>query len=276
MIGGENKSQPLGYTITEVMIVLAISGVMFLMAANFISGRQARTAFTQGVNEMASQLQSVIEQVSDGQYSDIPLNCAFSPGPPSPDTNATLVPPPLQDTQGQNAPCVFLGKAVYFHQGLSYYRVYSMAGGRITPTSNDPVTALLQADPVSVTSLIVKQDFPQSLEVHGITSTETNGAVHHYTGAWSTNALGFFQSQGNVSGGAIQSGAQTVSLIQTWGGTDGHGQYALSNGISLLRSSSICMTDGHRYAEILIGGDTTGVSGSPLTVSVKMDNTTAC
>ena len=276
MLGGENKSQPLGYTITEVMIVLAVSGLMFLMAANFISGRQGQTAFTQGTNEMASQIQSIIEQVSDGHYSDIPLNCTFSPGPPNPDTNAARVPAPGAE-QGQNAPCVFLGKVIFMSQAApTSYSIYSMAGGRITPTSNDPVTALLQADPVSIDQLVVNQDIPQSLEIHSIKSTESDGTVHNYTGAWGTNALGFFQSQGDVSGGAINSGTQTISLIQTIGATDAHNQYALTNTIRELRSSDICLTDGHRYAEILVGTDSTGTSSNPLTVNVRMDDTTVC
>ena len=74
MLGGKNK-QPLGYTIIEVMIVLAVSGLMFIIAATFINGKQQRATFTAGVNEMASELQNVIEQVNDGSYADVPLNC---------------------------------------------------------------------------------------------------------------------------------------------------------------------------------------------------------
>ena len=59
MLGGRNRhsKQPFGYTIVEVMIVLAVSSAMFLIAANFINGKQERTAFSQGSNEMVSQLQ---------------------------------------------------------------------------------------------------------------------------------------------------------------------------------------------------------------------------
>ena len=68
MNGGK---RPLGYTIIEVMIVLAVSGVMFIIAASFISGKQESTAFTEGANEFASQLQQTIAEVADGQYSDV-------------------------------------------------------------------------------------------------------------------------------------------------------------------------------------------------------------
>lgn len=54
MKGGKS---PLGYTVVEVMIVLAVSGIMFLVAANFINGKQQKTSFANGVNEMASRIQ---------------------------------------------------------------------------------------------------------------------------------------------------------------------------------------------------------------------------
>lgn len=100
--------QPLGYTIIEVMIVLAISGLMFLIAANFISGKEESTSFTEGTNEFVTDMQSVINQVTDGQYSDISFQCVSSGGTLS---------FPSGGSQGTNPACVFLGKFLYFPQG---------------------------------------------------------------------------------------------------------------------------------------------------------------
>ncbi len=278
MLGGKNKQhrQPLGYTIVEIMIVLAVSGFMFVVAANFINGKQARTSFNQGVHEMASQVQNLIEQVTDGHYSDVPLNCAFNAG----DTDASNS--AVTAGQGENAPCVFLGKVMFFSQGtIGRYRIMSMAGGRIIPTSNDPSTALLNAGPVSVNSLLAWQSIPQNLTIWDITSTDPGGTPYSYRahtggGNWSTNALGFFQSQGAAADGTVTSGAQTISLYQVWGSTDSHGQYAPHAGTHVLESSSICITDGTRYAEVQIGTSRNASRVNPLTVSTKMDGTTPC
>lgn len=280
MLGGRNKHRRQGYTIIEVMIVLAVSSVMFVIASGFISGKQERTSFNEGVNEMADQVQSIIEQVTDGQYSDIPLNCTFGVG----FTNTTGAFSKVG--QGQNAPCVFLGKTLFMTQNSTDYQLYSMAGGRITPTSNDTVTALLQADPVNIPALNATKHIPQALTVWDVISTQPGGLPYsyrqHYGGSWNNNAIGFFQSQGDNEGGALQTGPQTISLVQVWGSsgswpTDAtHTQHPLPASAKLLESSDICLTDGKRYAEILIGADTSGANSSTLAVNVKMDGTKRC
>ncbi len=74
MPGGRNR-QSLGYTIVEVLVVLAVSSFMFVIAANFINGRQERASFASGSNDLASALRNVLNQVADGHYSDVPMTC---------------------------------------------------------------------------------------------------------------------------------------------------------------------------------------------------------
>src|SRR4051794_6940104 len=100
---------PSGYTIIEVLIVLAVSGVMFIMAANFIDGKNSRTRFQQGSNELGSRVQSVIEEITDGQYSDIPFTCN------STSSSITITGTPQQ--QGKNYDCIFIGKIIHFSVG---------------------------------------------------------------------------------------------------------------------------------------------------------------
>ena len=57
MIGG---NKPHGYTIVEVLIFLAISSLMFLLAATFISGKQSAVEFKQGMNDINTQIKSVV------------------------------------------------------------------------------------------------------------------------------------------------------------------------------------------------------------------------
>ena len=57
-----------GYTIVEVMIFLAVSSLMFLIAVGFISGKQNNVEFTLSVNTLKSDIQQVFNNVSSGYY----------------------------------------------------------------------------------------------------------------------------------------------------------------------------------------------------------------
>jgi prepilin-type N-terminal cleavage/methylation domain-containing protein len=149
MKGGKNRHSD-GYTILEVMIVLAISALLFLMAASFINGKQSSTSFTTGVAQFSSNLQGVLDQVTNGQYSDVPLQCTYSGS----GLNITTKPSDTGDVspdQGTNPQCVFLGKMVHFTGDLptTGYTVYSIAGARLLP-SGQPAIGLGGAMPTAV------------------------------------------------------------------------------------------------------------------------------
>lgn len=248
--------QPLGYTIIEVMIVLAISGLMFLIAANFISGKEESTAFTEGTNEFVTDMQSVIDQVSDGQYSDISFNCFSGVG-------GTLTFPGA-GTQGTNPACVFLGKFLYFTQGTNAdnYLTFSLAGNRLDSATGDSATTLAEINPTPIdqgsVNLTTRATIPQQLDVKSMQVT---------VGA-STNAaygIGFIQSAGTVDPvtGQLDNGAQMVSLVysptlnapnlpENSAVTDITGNVAFAN------SAVMCITDGTKTAEITFGDSSDG------------------
>jgi prepilin-type N-terminal cleavage/methylation domain-containing protein len=263
MLGGKNR-QPLGYTILEVMIVLAISGVMFLIAATFVNGKQGNTAFKTGVNEMAASLQSIIEQVTDGQYGDT-TNFCHKLGNGDIQINGGGA-----HDQGTNQDCVFLGKILHFTspQNTAAYDIYTIAGSRFANSSNLLASDPTQAHAQNVDYLSVNHDTPQSLELpHGI---QING------GATTSYAIGFLQSLGNVdaSTNTLTTGAQTISLYyvrsdSTAVQNTGFNPDNIKGNLIAAQSARICLTDGSRYAEIIIGNGAT--TGSTLNVDVKMD-----
>ncbi len=284
MKGGK---RPPGYTIIEVMIVLAISGVMFLIAATFISGKQERTAFTAGVNDMASNIQDTIEQVTDGQYSDIPLTCTA--GTSSYPTFSAVA----NSQQGTQYGCVFLGKFFHFAGGATgtpgspKYEIFSLAGNRLTGAGN-PAINLSDIWPVPIASsdlsldLTTQQVVPQNLDVIDVTITY---------GSASTSApnygFGFIQSQGalNNSPGLnslYAPGAQTVGLVYdsgltTSGMSEPSAIQAFQNPMTIVApatTASVCLTDGTRYATIDVGA-TTG-NGDQLSANVTFKGTTPC
>lgn len=263
MKGGK---RPLGYTIIEVMIVLAVSGVMFVIAASFISGKEESTAFTEGTNEFASQLQTIIAQVVDGQYSDISFSCAVNPISDGLSFNKTA--PQPNSTQGTNSACDFLGKFMHFSEANdpTAYEVFSLANARtsesltyVTPVTGDGI------------DLTVQQTIPQSLQVQDVKVTDST------TGIVSTSyGIGFTQSQGSCLNNNCITGAQTVNMIYSPGLdapngatlTESEAKIAITGHLSTASAAVICLTDGNRYAKISLGNSSN--ASSPLYVNVMV------
>lgn len=266
-----------GYTIIEVMIVLAVSGLMFVIAANFVNGKQAKTAFSEGVNEMASRIQDVIEQVTDGQYSDVPINCQYASGTTS---FPPFSPPPTGPTQGINPTCVFLGKVIHLAENSATspdYEILSIAGGRVdSSVSGNP---LADSDPKSIKinsiPLTTQQTIPQNLSV---THVYVNGVLGSY-------AFGFLQSPGSFdNSGFLQNGAQTIGLYSISGVNAGFDTPSTvtqidlghATNITAVNSIDVCLTDnGGRYASITLGNGLFSTGGS-LSAKVKMRGSAAC
>ena len=262
MNGGK---KPLGYTIVEVMIVLAVSGMMFAIAASFINGKQANTAFTQGANELGSKIQLVIGQVTDGQYSDAAISCTHT-------TGSTVVSAGLSgDQQGANSKCVFLGKLLHFsvNSEPDKFNVYSVAGGR---ANDDNQAELTFADsvPTIIAPLTSEYTTPQSLEVTQVTATDTTGVV--LAGDF---MFGFLQGLGSKDKtGALSNGSQAISLyaVKSVGSSiDKPTAYAKVLKTQLFAASKvqICLSDGSRHAIISLGND--DVTGQNVNSQLNVD-----
>lgn len=239
---------PAGYTIVEVMIVLAVSGMMFLIAANFISGKQEATSFPQGVNELASSIQNTIAQVSDGQYSDLDLVCNFSYDQLAPQNSHittlklstvyhTTTNNSANDLQGQNYECIFLGKVLEFDasdtavSAIQQYQTFTLAGGRLD-FNNQPIipdpgpdpgtfypTPLDNDGPKAIDALTVQSYVPENLSVVDIsqepTDQEPTSITTAFTHGFRTNpsyGIGFIQNLGTTSNGGAVNGSQPVNI----------------------------------------------------------------
>lgn len=126
-----SNSQAQGFTIVEVLIVLAVTGAMFVWAALLISGRQAKTEFQVGIRDVQTKLQQSINEVKSGYY---PFNTGFR-------CDASGTAPLDIDTggigfgQGEHNQCTFIGKTVAISNDTMY--VYSMAGARLNATGGE-------------------------------------------------------------------------------------------------------------------------------------------
>jgi type II secretory pathway pseudopilin PulG len=224
-----------GYTIVEVMVFLSISGVMFLMAITFISGKQAKSEFRQSMNELNTQIQQVIGDVSNGFY---PSNNDFSC---SSAATGNPMPGALTNQQGTNLGCVFMGKVVQFDVAdasgtpdPTAYNIYSVAGRQYAPnTVNTPPAKFSQAEPILVTS---PKDLTASNSVQWGSQVT---AMYDGTPAIAIGAIGFFGSFGQQPGGNVQSGSQTTIAVPIPGSGLGQQKSALVNLIATPSEASL-------------------------------------
>jgi hypothetical protein len=212
------KSGGFGYTIVEVMIFLAVSGMMFLMAAVFINGKQAQATFQRGMDGAGANLTSLINNISDGQF-NLPEGRFFcmSVGSGTPVINSSSV----QD-QGTNSGCVFLGTVLALGQtGASHesFDSYTVVGRQFAPTSgacaasaaNIPAQSFCESAPVTTSSSLKssgKWGYGLNLNKAYLCTNTTCSSKS------STDGIGIFSSFGSASIGGIQgTGAQTVNVV---------------------------------------------------------------
>ena len=124
-----NKKRSNGFTIVETMIVLAVTGIMFLSVVLLINGKQQQAQFQSSVKDVQSQIRQVMTEVTSG-YNQLGNNtCSSSGGTPK-------LSPGTTDTLGQNAGCVFLGKALIFGQDEETFLVAPIVGLRQPVTTS--------------------------------------------------------------------------------------------------------------------------------------------
>lgn len=120
---------PVGFTIVETMIVLVVTGILFLSAVTIVSGKQGKTQFQQGINAVKTEIEQTVNDVQSGYYSNTKnFTCSVGAG----GTLAISVATPAAATeQGANKDCIFMGKAIQFKiQNEDNYAVYPVAGAR--------------------------------------------------------------------------------------------------------------------------------------------------
>lgn len=266
---GESK----GYTVLEVIIFLAVSGFMFLIAASFISGKQASAEFRQGVTDLNTQLNAIINDVGNGYY---PSNNDFS-------CSAGLNGPPVINTsqasaknQGENKGCVFLGKVVQFGTAANNgsdqtsYTVYTVAGRQFASGSpNNTPASFSEALPKVVDNNVMVDN--RTLQWGAQVNAMYDGSAANPIGA-----IGFF---GSFGGGSLSTGSQTIlalklpdsALAQQKSATISQIEDAADLDATLAAKPNpnviICLKGGSsHYGQITIGGN-----GQRLTTNMQIN-----
>ncbi|HEX8762821.1 MAG TPA: type II secretion system protein [Candidatus Saccharimonadales bacterium] len=268
MKGGQRAR---GFTITETLIVLAVTGGLFLVVAASLSGRQAKTQFEQGINEVRSQIQQTINEVGAGFYPNTNnFSCtAGGSGPVFAAAGST--------DQGENVGCTFLGKAIQFKVGSSdpeIMKIYTIAGLQRTTAGDEP-TDYDQAEARVVAPSTSSPSTPDASEVkpllYGLTTTGTN----------TTGTIAFVNKL-SASADSIISGEQQVNVIPVtntpYGLTQQVGAQRINSnlGSSTVNPAggvSLCFKSGGTNQSGLI---TIGSNGRQLSVTLSIRNGTSC
>lgn len=195
MKGGRTAS---GYTIVEVMIFLAVSGMLFVLAMLTINGQQARANFTQGTRDFQAAVDDVINDIRNGFFPDPGTNytCTVS-GDNAPTFSGAMSPGDTGD-KGTHDKCTFIGKVMQFTLDESKVTVHTVVGRRIGAKSGGDPQDFHDARPVipnevSAPSFTEEFNIPGGLVVTAIQAKK--GAGDDY----SVRAVGFFSAFTNSS-----------------------------------------------------------------------------
>jgi len=134
-----------GYTVIEVMIVLAVTGVLFSSAVLMFQGQQGKTSISQSLYDLASKIETYSTEVNSGVYPDSQnFTCSV-------DGSGHPVLSGGSGGTGTNQSCLFLGRALQIVPNSSSLYAYSVLGDRTIHSggadTNQTVTSFDQASP---------------------------------------------------------------------------------------------------------------------------------
>ena len=200
-----------GFTIIEVMIVLASSGTLLLVALLMIGGQVNKANFLQGQRSIQLDFQNLINQVTSGSF--------IFPGDISCSANAStgaITVSPSSSTQGHNVGCILIGKAIYVTTQYSpkSYSIYNVVGqqcfGALNPCTG-PIN-LDQSAPVLITQPndVSKQTLEGGMTIKSIYVPTTSPSAlkgYNYCG------IGILATSKTGSGG-LQYGLYVVGQVE--------------------------------------------------------------
>ncbi len=266
-----DSTMPCGYTIVEVLIFLAVSGLLLISSMALISGSQGRSEFTQATRDIESQIQDILNNVSTGYYQNtnnflcVDSNNGAAGGNP-------LISPNSTNDQGANIGCTFLGHVLQFGmESSSFFMEDFVIVGRqfYTPPSGEKLTVdnLTAAKPTPIATPNTRSavDATQTVDPpYGLTVKKVTYQDPSQPTPTSIGAVGFLSSFVQYSGGTLPSGSQSIDIIVVPGSVIGDTVSNTINKIMNIDNNSIknpvnginiCMTSGNtnQYAVINVG-----------------------
>lgn len=177
-----------GYTVIEVLIVLGISGLIFVSGMVLLAGQSNEAAFTHSVQDINSEINFRIRETATNQFFNSQgYQCGVSGSPPRATLSAS------GSSTGGNEDCIVIGTAMDAIPGTSDIYFYKVLGNRqVYGSGNVPsgaAASLDEANPTVASAACCDLTFKYKLasDVRIVSSTATTGG-----GNLSTNLVGFY------------------------------------------------------------------------------------
>lgn len=248
LVGMIKNARYSGYTVVEVMMFLAISGVLFMIAGTYINGQQQAAQFSQGLRDFESKIQDTVNGVATGNYPDAgTFVCTVNESSGNLDFAAGGA------KQGTNKECVFIGKVIQLapqETGPDGLNIFTVAGRRLDSYGDEiqrldesiptPVAIAASIANTSGIDLTGRENLKWGLKATRIISAGSRQDVA---------AIGFISDFGRYSSfgtSNLVSGAQSVSPVLPLGALN----KSLDDMVSTIRS--LKETDRTRGREGLI------------------------
>jgi type II secretory pathway pseudopilin PulG len=176
-----------GYTMIELLVVVAVTGLLGVSAIMIVMGQQGRTEYTQSVRDFEATMVDIANDVTSGYFPSFSESsrsgrCYLVAGIPTFDS---IVSP----EQGANPDCIFIGKAVQIGVNGDRKRinVYTLAGRR--QVGSRDVQTIIEANPRAVattadpaTGFDLTEEFNMRFGLEGESATPATGVIVFLTG----------------------------------------------------------------------------------------------
>lgn len=268
-----------GFTIIEVMIVLAVTGALFISASVLIAGRTNKTQFQQAINDATAQIRQTLNEVSTGYYANLGnFQCQNI-------SNALSI-TSGSAKQGSNSGCVFLGKVMQFgvkNTDPQQYTTFAVAGLQ-KDASNNEVTTYTDAKPAVIYPSTAQPNAPNSATsgklLYGLSVSKM-----YYNGnqANSIGSVAFLTTLGSYAGTDLQSGANKITVVPVTGTAlnDTPANAANTINSNLVSSSAISLTNGVQICFDSAGTNQSGLvtiagNGQQFSVTLSIKGNKGC
>lgn len=256
-----------GFTIVETMIVLAITGLLFVTISAAWSGRQNFYEYQSASKEMQSHIQQAVSDVRNGYFPDTGNFSCTAPAALSFGTGGQ---------QGKNSACIFLGKALQFKVGTAYPEVIDVV---TVAGKNAPGSTLVNSLPTAAPALT--ESFTADADLK-LLHTRINGGAND-----TINGVAFLSDTGtsDVVSGMLESGGQSIhayGVTGTLGTGDNFGSTNPATGVPLgAKLVSITAASGIQLCFQSQGTNnfaliTIGANSSPTDVRLETKQGTGC
>lgn len=229
-----------GYTIVELMIVLAVSAALLVSGLLLVGNQQKKAELSSSATSFKALVDDVINTVSSGYYKNIGnFKC-----------ESTLVPQPHPDITsggngiGTNKGCIFIGKAIQFgvNGDPTAINIYSLAGlqykNGVAPTEADSIlttypTAIAESTLNPVAALNNNIERTKLGYGLGIKVVSGSARVKYNSSVATTNTVAFVTDfAGLDADNNPTSGSRTANLYVVDGVLIGDNVLAVSNKIA--------------------------------------------